>query len=288
MTPLSVGFVGLGDQGLHMATAVAQAGFPLHVWARRPGSLDTLTGVPHHRHETLKALAGAADVVALCVSTDEDVEQLLTGDLLDALRPGSVVVNHGTGTPRNAVRLAEMCAAAAVDFLDAPVSGGRQGAEARTLTTMVGGPASAAQRCDGVFGAFSEHVVHLGGPGTGQTAKLFNNALLMMNRANVADILAAAVRLGIDPVRLARVLALGSGASRALTLIPLNHKAIPDDLIHHLVSVEALDMRLFATAMTEAGIDVGDIAVRGLSGAASLPEVVRILNPRRRLPGHAG
>ena len=98
MTPLSVGFIGLEDQGRPMATAIAQAGFPLHVWARRPGSLDALTGVPHRRHETLPAFAAAADAVALCVSNDEDVVRLRAGDLLGALRPGSVVVNHGTET----------------------------------------------------------------------------------------------------------------------------------------------------------------------------------------------
>jgi 3-hydroxyisobutyrate dehydrogenase-like beta-hydroxyacid dehydrogenase len=73
------------------------------------------------------------------VSTDEDVLPLVTGGLLDGLRPGSVVVNHGTGTPGNAARLAEICAAAGVEALDAPVSGGRAGAAARALTTMVGG-----------------------------------------------------------------------------------------------------------------------------------------------------
>jgi 3-hydroxyisobutyrate dehydrogenase-like beta-hydroxyacid dehydrogenase len=160
----SVGFIGLGDQGLPMAVAIAEAGYPLQAWARRPASLEALAGVPHARHDNIPGLAAASDIVALCVSTDEDVTALLAGGLLEGLRPGSVVVNHGTGTPGNAVRITEMCAAAGLESLDAPVSGGRAGAEARTLTTIVGGPGPAARRCEPVFMSFSKHVFHLGGP----------------------------------------------------------------------------------------------------------------------------
>jgi 3-hydroxyisobutyrate dehydrogenase-like beta-hydroxyacid dehydrogenase len=94
----------------------------LHVWARHPGSLDALGNVAHVRHDDRKDPAASCDIVALCVSTDDDVMQIVTGGLLDGLHPGSVVVDHGTGTPRNAVRLTETCARAGVDVLDAPVS----------------------------------------------------------------------------------------------------------------------------------------------------------------------
>jgi len=121
----AVGWIGLGDQGLPMAVAIAGAGYPLHVWARHPASLDALGGTSHVRHGEVENLAGACDIVCLCLSTDDDVTQLVTGGLLDGMRPGSVVVNHGTGTPGNAARLTEACASSGVDVLDAPVSGGR-------------------------------------------------------------------------------------------------------------------------------------------------------------------
>jgi len=139
-----VAFIGLGDQGLPMATAIAEAGYPLHAWARRPQSLNGLDDVDHVRHEHLAELAAASDIVCLCVSTDDDVMNVLTGELLANLRPGSIVVNHGTGTPQQAILFAEVCAAASIEFLDAPVSGGHAGAVTRTLTTMVGGPEAAA------------------------------------------------------------------------------------------------------------------------------------------------
>ena len=80
------------------------------------------------RHDDLPSLAAASDVIGLCVGTDEDVLALVTGGLLEGLRPGSVLVNHGTGTPGNAVRFAEICSSAGVEVLDAPVSGGRPAA----------------------------------------------------------------------------------------------------------------------------------------------------------------
>ncbi|WP_329239384.1 NAD(P)-dependent oxidoreductase [Actinoallomurus sp. NBC_01490] len=271
-----VGFIGLGDQGLPMATAIAEAGFPLHAWARRPTSLDGLRGVSHVRHDGIRDLAASCDIVGLCVSTDEDVLRLVTGGLLDALRPGAVVVNHGTGLPANAVRLTEICAPAGVEVLDAPVSGGRPAAEERRLTTMVGGPRTAAERCEPVFSSFSRHVVHLGGAGAGQTAKLFNNALLMMNQANITEIVDLAIELGMDPARLVGVLKLGSASSAALTLL---NTMVTLDNVAHLSSVEALDMELFDTAMREADLDPRAVTERGMAGARGLARLLHSLTP---------
>lgn len=85
----AVGFVGLGDQGLPMATAIAEAGYPLHVWARRPASLETLGDAEYVRHDDTGELGATCDVVRLCVDSDEDNMQIVTGGLLDGLRPGS-------------------------------------------------------------------------------------------------------------------------------------------------------------------------------------------------------
>jgi 3-hydroxyisobutyrate dehydrogenase-like beta-hydroxyacid dehydrogenase len=272
----AVGFIGLGDQGLPMATAISEAGFPLHVWARRPTSLNGLCGVPHVGHGTVQDMAAACDIVGLCVSTDEDVLQLVAGGLLEALRAGSVVVNHGTGIPANAVRLTNICAPAGVEVLDAPVSGGRPATEERRLTTMVGGPQRVAERCEPVFSSFSRHVVYLGDAGAGQTAKLFNNALLMMNQASIAEIVNLATERGLDPTRLVDVLKLGSASSAALNLL---NTVVTLDNVEHLSSVEALDMELFDAAMRDADVDPGSVTARGMQGARGLPGLLRRLNP---------
>ncbi len=278
-TKPAVGFIGLGDQGLPMATAIAEAGYALHVWARRPESLDALGGTEYVRHDNPKDLGAACDVIGLCVSTDDANMRIVTGGLLDGMRRGSVVVNHGTGTPGNAARLTEACAAAGVDVLDSPVSGGRPAAERRGLTTLVGGPEPVAERCRPVFDSFSSHVVYLGGTGAGQTAKLFNNALLMMNQASIAEIVELAASFGtVEPVRLVEALKLGSASSAALSLMPTNATVAPE-IVGHLSQIEAEDMRIFDEAMTEGGVDAGSATARGLAGANGLPELVRRLNP---------
>ena len=275
-TKPAVGWIGLGDQGLPMAVAIAEAGYPLHVWARHPASLDALGGTP--TSATARSRPGRrCDIVGLCLSTDDDVTQLVTGGLLDGMRPGSVVVNHGTGTPGNAIRLTEACAPSGVDVLDAPVSGGRPAAETKALTTLVGGPEAVAERCEPLFPSFSAHVLYLGGAGSGQAAKLFNNALLMMNQASIADIVELAASFGmLDPVTLVDALKLGSASSAALTLL---NTMITPGTVDHLSAVEAEDMRIFDTAMTEGGVNAGAATARGLAGANSLPSLIRRLSP---------
>jgi 3-hydroxyisobutyrate dehydrogenase-like beta-hydroxyacid dehydrogenase len=144
------------------------------------------------------------------------------------------------------------------------------------LTTMVGGPQPVARRCEPLFGSFSRHVVYLGGPGSGQTAKLFNNALLMMNQANIADIVELATTLRMDPSSLVDVLKLGSASGNALTLL---NSMVTLDNVDHLARIEALDMQLFDTAMTESGVNADSVTARGLAGASGLPALLRRLNP---------
>jgi 3-hydroxyisobutyrate dehydrogenase-like beta-hydroxyacid dehydrogenase len=117
-------------------------------------------------------------------------------------------------------------------------------------------------------------VVHAGPAGAGQLAKLFNNALLVMNRAAIADIVDLGLRAGPDPVTLVEGLKLGSATSAALTL--LNTMVTPDT-VEHLSRVEALDMQLFQEAMTDAGVEVAEATARGSSGANRLPDLVRQL-----------
>ncbi|HET6354753.1 NAD(P)-binding domain-containing protein [Streptomyces sp.] len=179
------------------------------------------------------------------------------------------------------MRLTEVCATAGVEVLDAPVSGGRLAAEEHRLTTIVGGPRPVAERCEKVFASFSRHVVHLGVAGAGQTAKLFNNALLMLNQAAIVDIVDLATELKLNVPQLVEALKLGSASSAALTL--LNTMVTPDT-VEHLSAVQVLDMELFDQAMGEAGIDSAAVTARGLTGARELPDLVGWLNPEITSP----
>lgn len=275
-TPITrVGFIGLGDQGLPMAIAIAQGGFELHVWARRSASLHPLHQVAHTAHDTVAQLAEACDMVAVCVSEDGDVQVLIDTELLENMPPGSVLVNHGTGTPKNAERFAKQCASVGIDVLDAPVSGGRPAAEQHRLTTLIGGHDLVAKRCWPVFDAFSAHIVHLGPAGAGQMAKLFNNAMLIMNQTTIAELLKLAHSASVDVSRLKQSLALGSAASSALTLFGT---MITADNVEHLRQVEDLDVDIFETAMREAGIDATAAVVRAHVGAQAMSDVIALLD----------
>jgi 3-hydroxyisobutyrate dehydrogenase-like beta-hydroxyacid dehydrogenase len=142
MSALKVGFVGLGDQGSPMAEAISEASYDLHVWARRTQSYHALDRVNYHRHDSLECLAAVVDVLSLCLRDDKDVWELIRDGRLKALRPGVIVVNHGTGDPTENEHIAAFLGESGINFLDAPVSGGRPGALARTPTTFVGGDAA--------------------------------------------------------------------------------------------------------------------------------------------------
>lgn len=273
-TIAKVGFIGLGDQGLPIAIAIMEAGFDLHVWARRQHSLKPLSDTPCVTHDSVASLASAVDTVILCVSTDDVVDQLLREDLLPNLRTGATVINHGTGSPGKARQLHRLGQASGVSVIDAPVSGGRPGAESRKLTMFVGGSHGSVDSATPVLQACANNIVRLGGPGTGQMAKLLNNTLLALNQAAIADVLELATLIGLSPGTLMEALRLGSADSRALQL--LNTMVTPDT-VDHLASVEALDMEIFKDAMSEEHIDADAMTDRALSGARHLPDVMERL-----------
>jgi 3-hydroxyisobutyrate dehydrogenase-like beta-hydroxyacid dehydrogenase len=273
-TQPTVGFIGFGDQGGPIARAIAEAGYPLHTWARRESSLGALAGVPFTPHGSPAELGAVADIVGLCLSEDRDNREVLVqGGLLDALSPGAIVVNHGTGLPREAEAIAVLAAERGVAAIDAPVSGGHAGALAKQLTTIIGGQPDVVDRCRPVFESFSKLVVYMGGPGAGQVGKLINNAMLMANQKNIFDLLRIAERLGVDLPGLMTVLRSGTASSTALQL--LGHAVQPDNA-QHLSRLQLIDMDIFAEAV--AGMtEVQSVIERAVKGAEALPELADLL-----------
>ena len=258
-----------------MARAIAEAGFELDVWVRRESSLTALDGLPFVRQETLAALGAASNIVGLCLREDSDVEEVLTsGGLLKSLAPGTVLINHGTGLPGYAQSMAVRAASAGVLVLDAPVSGGRPGAEARRLTTIVGGPREALERARPVLETFSQKIAYMGPAGTGQTGKLINNALLMMNQKNVQDILALGRNLSLDLGALSELLLSGTGRSFALEALS---GAVTVNNAEHLRILQIIDMDIFADAMKGLGQDVRTIDNYARAGADGLPYAAQLM-----------
>jgi 3-hydroxyisobutyrate dehydrogenase-like beta-hydroxyacid dehydrogenase len=212
---VKVGFVGLGDQGLPMAERSAAAGPDLHVWARRRESAEPLAGVA-----TVCATVGelgTCDVVGICVRSDDDVRQVLVGPdgIVSGLAAGTVVAIHSTVLPQTCRQLEPSVIDAGGSLLDAPVSGGRGGAKAGTLSIMVGGDADAFARAAPVFASFGTPL-HLGPLGSGQLMKLLNNAALFANMRVTQVVLDAAGAMGLDREATIEALTRGSGASASL------------------------------------------------------------------------
>ncbi|MBG6240293.1 3-hydroxyisobutyrate dehydrogenase-like beta-hydroxyacid dehydrogenase [Mycetocola sp. CAN_C7] len=264
----TVGFIGLGDQGAPMARAVAGSPYDLQVWARRAASLDALRDGTYTVRASPAELGAASDIVLLVLRDDADVDDVLENQgLLGAMKPGSLIVNHGTGDPETAVRFAERAAERGIAFLDAPVSGGGPGAEARQLATIVGGHRDAFERAEPVFDMFSASVVHMGGPGSGQVAKLLNNALTMTNLKNAEDVLAMAAAIGVDIAAFRLLLASSSGGSFVMQALGAQ---ITPEIAPHLQGLMRKDIEHFADGVGRLGIDTSTVRERGLAGAEGL------------------
>lgn len=217
----SVGFIGLGSQGGPMARRIVEGGFPLTLWARRPESLEPYADTAATTAASPAELGAASDVVGICVVGDADVEDVLlrADGVLQGMGAGGVVAIHSTIHPDTCVRVAQHAARRGVGIVDATVSGGGGAAAQRKLLVMVGGEERDIARCRPVFDTFADPVVHLGPLGTGQMAKLVNNLVFTALVTVGIETYAFADELGMDRAALARVLASGSGGSRAAAIL---------------------------------------------------------------------
>jgi 3-hydroxyisobutyrate dehydrogenase len=189
-------FLGLGAIGTPMAAHLAQRG-PLIVWNRTPARADEFARTHGARAlATPREAAAAADVVITCMPTSREVEALLEGpDGLEAgLRPGTLLIDCTSGDPGTSRRIAARLSRRGIAFADAPVSGGTSGAQAGTLTVMVGADAATFERARPVLSAFGKRIEHLGPVGAGHAMKAVNNALLAVNILAVGEGLRSASR----------------------------------------------------------------------------------------------
>jgi len=217
---LKVGFIGLGAIGRPMAVHVAKH-FDTMVsnrTAERARSFAKETGAA--ATEDLAALASWADVVITCLPTSAEVREVV--ERIDGVwRQGQLLVDCTSGDPAGSRAIAEQLAAAGVDFVDAPVSGGTSGAEAGKLTVMLGGTDAAVARAQEVVRVFAAKVVHVGPVGTGHALKALNNALLAVNIQASGEALAALVKLGVSGAKAVEVINASSGRSNVTeNLIP--------------------------------------------------------------------
>lgn len=201
--------------GWPMAAHIARA-HHLTVWNRTPARADAFARKHRvHAAATPREAAAAADVVLICLPTSAEVEAVLEGPdgARAGLAAGALVLDCTSGDPTSARRIAARLAGAGIAFADCPVSGGTNGAEAATLTVMVGAEPETFERARPVLGCFGKRIEHLGPVGAGSALKAVNNALLAAHILAFAEGFAALARAGVPVRRALEVLNASSGRS---------------------------------------------------------------------------
>ncbi|MCF8078821.1 MAG: NAD(P)-dependent oxidoreductase [Desulfobacterales bacterium] len=211
------GFVGLGQMGKWMAANLLQAGFDLTVCDLDPEAIKTLADLGAESAPTPAELSARVDTIFLSLPHQEVVYDVVcgAGGILEQARSGSIIVDCGTTDYLWTIDFAEEMGAEGIDFVDAPVTGMEQRARAATLTIMFGGSQRLLEKIRPALDAMGNRIVHMGDVGSGQLAKLVNQLLFNTHMAALAEVLPMAVKLGLDPERIAKVINTGSGRSFA-------------------------------------------------------------------------
>ncbi len=218
---MRVGFVGLGAMGAPMAAHVLAAGHELAVWARRAQSTGALAARGAVVCATPAELAARSEVVISIITASADVEALVLGPqgLAAGFASGAIHVDMSTIAPDTARSLDAHYAARGVGWLDAPVSGGEQGARAATLAIMVGGEAAVLARVRPLLEVLGPRIVHVGPAGAGQVAKACNQMVMVSAIQACAEAFHLARAHGVDLAAVRTALLGGSAASRVLEVM---------------------------------------------------------------------
>jgi 3-hydroxyisobutyrate dehydrogenase len=210
-----IGFIGLGTMGAAMAGHLARAGFPLTVWNRTAGRAAALVDLGAAMAADPAAVAATSDVVLISVSDTPDVEAVLFGPrgIAEAAAPGSLVIDTSTISPTATRDFATRLGARQVAFVDAPVSGGSEGAQKATLTIFLGGEPAAVERARPLLEHLGRTITHFGPAGSGQAVKAVNQVIIAGVYLAVAEGLVLAIRAGLEPQRVVSALADGVAGS---------------------------------------------------------------------------
>jgi 3-hydroxyisobutyrate dehydrogenase len=224
-----IAFIGLGTMGAAMAANLARAGFPVTAWNRTPGRAVELTDLGVVTAGTPAEAAAEADVVVVCVSDTPDVEAVLFGPdgVVDGARPDTLIVDCSTIAPSGAWDFAARLRERGLSMVDAPVSGGSEGARNATLTIFVGGDAADVERAQPILAALGKTITHVGPIGAGQAVKAVNQVILAGTYLGVAEGIVLAIKAGLDVEQV--VTALGGGAAQSWVLANRSGRMLDND-----------------------------------------------------------
>lgn len=255
MSTPTVGWIGLGAMGWPMAGHLHAQGMLKAVWNRSADKAKAF--VDQHPHTTLAAdpvaLAGEVDVVVMCVSADQDVLGLID-QLTGHLRADQIVIDHSTIAPATAETVAQRLADVGVSAIDAPVTGGVEGAIQGTLSVLAGGDWAAFQTVEPILDAYAKVTQHLGAAGRGQAGKAVNQLMV----AGIAEAVCESLALleALDLPKQAMLELLSGGAAGSWFLDKRGHTMLEDRFdVGFAPDLLVKDLKICESVATQAGID---------------------------------
>jgi 3-hydroxyisobutyrate dehydrogenase len=263
----SIGFIGLGIMGGAMAANLIKAGFNVTVWNRTPGRITPLAQAGAAVADSPANVAASSSIIITCVSDTPDVEEVILGargvgtrSVLHGARPGALVVDCSTISPAVTRAIAARLQEKGIYMLDAPVSGGSEGAAKGTLSIMVGGDVAHLERARPALEAMGQTITHVGENGAGQLAKLVNQVLVVVTMQAVAEALLFAQAGGLDLET--TLAAVGGGAAGSWMLNNRGPQVIRRDWRPGFtIDLQQKDLRLVLEAADEMGIPLPTTAL---------------------------
>jgi 3-hydroxyisobutyrate dehydrogenase len=290
-----VGFLGLGTMGAAMAANLARAGFAVTAWNRSPGRAPELGALGVSRAATPADVARSTDVLVVCVSDTPDVEAVLFGPdgVAGGIRGGQLVIDCSTIAPSATRDFGARLDALGVDLVDAPVSGGSEGAQKATLTIFCGGKTQAVERARPVLAAMGKTITHVGPSGSGQAVKAVNQVILAGTYLGVAEGIVLAIKAGLDVSQV--VEALGGGAAQSWVLANRSGRMIANDYpLGFKVDLHRKDLAIALDLAREMGAELPVAAlaadfetelIAGGHASDDMSAVARVIRRRSGLPG---
>lgn len=220
----NVGFIGIGVMGKGMIANLLQKGYRVYAHDAFPGAMEWARERGAETVSSPAEVGEKAQIVFTSLPGPETVREVMLGDrgLFATLQPGSMVFDTSTIDPDTARKLFEEAKARGFQFFDCPVSGGPAGAEAGTLTIMVGGESEQLEAAMPFLKAIGKEIIHIGDAGAGQVAKLCHNSVVASITAALGEALLVARKAGVDPQKVASVIDRGSAHNRVLAIFGPN------------------------------------------------------------------
>lgn len=261
---MKIGFVGIGVMGSRMVKRLLAANYDVTIYNRTKEKMKPLVELGAKPSANIPELAQDADVICTCLSMPADVEEIYLGGagIIKHAKPKAICIDFTTVDPKTSRLVADAAQEKQIVYLDAPVSGGPEGAEAGSLTIMVGGKEEAFSAVAGLFDVLGQKIVYLGPSGSGSIAKLINQYLVAVHSLAASEAMVTGTALGLDSEQLYEILKVSYGYSRMLERhmenFVLDRNFAPGGAVKYVHK----DVRLANELLKEAGLPqfLGELA----------------------------